>query len=97
MEYRDKTNTHKRKNLNNVLNQNVYTIKRVRLSTFIISIVDNLYFLYQNKWNTIKIRWPGLTTNAPKGSNFATIPDFLAAAEKTGRCREVILAVGDVV
>ena len=65
MEYRDKTNTHKRKNLNNVLNQNVNTTKRVRLSTFIISIVDNLYFLYQNKWNTIKIRSPGLTTNAP--------------------------------
>ena len=65
MEYRDKTNTHKRTNLNNVLNQNVYTTKRVRLSTLAISIVDNLYFLYQNKWNTIKIRSPGLTINAP--------------------------------
>ena len=63
MEYR--TNTHKRKNLNNVLNQNVYMTKRVRLSTFAISIVDNLYLLYQNKSNTIKIRSPGLTTKAP--------------------------------
>ena len=65
MEYRDKTNTHKIKNLNNVLNQNVYTTKRIRLSTFAVIIVDNLYFLYQNKWNTIRIRSPGLTTNAP--------------------------------
>ena len=65
MVYRDKTNTHKRNNLKNVLNQNIYMTKRLRLSTFATSIVDNLYFLHQNKWNTIKIRSPGLTTNAP--------------------------------
>ena len=53
---------HKTKILSNVLNQNAYMTKPVRLATFPISTVDNLCFMHQNKWNTIKIR---LTTIAP--------------------------------
>ena len=44
--------------LSNVLNQNAYMTKPVRLATFAISTVDNLCFLHQNEWNIIKIRSP---------------------------------------
>ena len=71
MIYRDKIH---KKNLNNVLNQNVKAVKkRARLATLAMSIVDN-FCLYV--WNRIKIRLPRLIINTPCGSNFMTIVDF---------------------
>ena len=83
--YRDKI---KQKNLNNVSNAK-YDKTSIWFATLAISIVDD--------WapDTIKIRLPRLII-APQGSNFTTnFCPYYQSAEKTGRCREVIMAVGD--
>ena len=76
----------KQKNLNNVSNAK-YDKTSIWFATLAISIVDD--------WapDTIKIRLPRLII-AQHGSNFATnFFPFYQSAEKTGRCREVIMAV----
>ena len=78
----------KQKNLNNVSNAK-YDKTSIWFATLAISIVDD--------WapDTIKIRLPRLII-APHGSNFATnFCPYYQSAEKTGRCREFIMEVGD--
>ena len=87
------------KSLNYVLNQDVDVTKRARFATFDTFILDYLCLLQQYKWNKMKIRLARLISNVPCRSNFMTILDFFICRwkKKTGRCREVILAVGDTV
>ena len=49
---------------------------------FALSIVHNLCFLQQYKWNKIKIRLPQLITNAPHRTNSMTILDFFISGWK---------------
>ena len=87
------------KSLNYVLNQDVDVTKRARFATFATFILDYLCLLQQDKWNKIKIWLPRLILSVPYRSNFMTILDFFICRwkKKNGRCREVILAVGDTV
>ena len=71
-------------------------IKRTRLETFAVSVVDNLCLLQQNKWNTIKIRAIAAINHrrAIRITFRDHSPVFSSVAEKTGRNLEIFLAVG---
>ena len=56
-----------------IIHQQVFA----RFTTFAIIIIANLCLLQQYKWNPIKTQLPQLIINAPYGSNFITIFDFL--------------------
>ena len=69
--------------------------KRARLATLALRSVNNLCLLQQINKKKIEVGLRRLIINAPCKSLFMAGLDFSSVAYFSGRCREVILTVGD--